>query len=287
MIRGVPARRTARELEIAAAARPARSAPPRGDSAEPLLVLRRRGLDPRPTAPDVPFPPGPAGPWEDALLAHLRHYAFRLFLRGAILRPDGFAPGQATRYLDAAHARAAADDLVALGVAERLPRGRYRLLRRARSFGGTLEWWLARELERRLGFEVASGVRSGAPGVGGDLDVVAVGEGKLVYLETKSSPPKHLARAEVGAFLRRVRAVRPDVALFVVDTALRLSDKVLPMFAEALARDGAGAPPPRRIFRETWAVTPHVYLVNAREDLVENVCRAIAEGLRALAPPAP
>jgi hypothetical protein len=28
-------------------------------------------------------------------------------------------------------------------------------------------------------------------------------------------------------------------------------------------------------------------VVTAREDLVENVCRAIAEGLRALAPPAP
>ncbi len=164
------------------------------------------------------------------------------------------------------------------------PRGRYRLVRPARSFGGTLEWWLARELERRLGFAVATGVRSGAPGVGGDLDVVAAAEGKLVYLEAKSSPPKHLSRSEVGAFLRRVRAVRPDVALFAMDTALRLSDKVLPMFAEALG--GAGATAPRRIFRETWALGPHLYLVNAREDLVENVSRAIAEGLRALAPEA-
>jgi hypothetical protein len=56
------------------------------------------------------------------------------------------------------------------------------------------------------------------------------------------------------------------------------------MFAEAL---GPGAAPPRRIFRETWALGPSLYLVNAREDLVENVCRAIAEGLRALAPDVP
>ncbi|HEY6002538.1 MAG TPA: hypothetical protein VIV57_06665, partial [Anaeromyxobacter sp.] len=166
------------------------------------------------------------------------------------------------------------------------PRGRFRLVRRARSFGGTLEWWLARELERRLGLEVAHGVRSGAAGVGGDLDVVAAGEGKLLYLEAKSSPPKHVTKVEIAAFLRRVRAVRPDVALFVVDTALRLSDKILPMFAEALARSGTSAAP-RRLFRETWALTPHLYAVNAREDLVENVCRAIAEGLRALAPEPP
>lgn len=250
-------------------------------------MLRRRGLDPRPTPPDVPWTAEPDPALADALAERLGHYAFRLFLRGAILRPEGFAPGEATRYLAAAKARRAAQDLVALGIAERLPRGRFRLLRRAHSFGGTLEWWLARELERRLGFAVATGVRSGARGVGGDLDVVAVAEGKLVYVEAKSSPPKHLKASEVSAFLERVRAVRPDVALFVVDTALRLSDKVLPMFARALARTGAAPAPPRRVLRETWALTPHLYAVNAREDLVENVGRAVAEGLRALAPPAP
>ena len=281
----MPARRTASELEARAAARRAPAAFARAVLPEPMLMLRRRGLDPRPSRPDLPFPPGLDPAAEAAIVERLGHYAFRLFLRGAILRPAGFTPAQATRYVAAAKARAAAEDLVALGLAERLPRGRYRLLRPARSFGGTLEWWLARELRRRLGFAVATGVRSGAPGVGGDLDVVAAAEGKLVYVEAKSSPPKHLSRGEVGAFLRRVRAVRPDVALFVMDTALRLSDKVLPMFADALGV--AGAAPPRRIFRETWALGPHLFLVNAREDLVENVCRAIAEGLHALAPEVP
>jgi len=247
-------------------------------------MLRRRGLDPRPSAPDLPFHAEPG--LAELMRGRLAHYAFRLFLRGAIQRPAGFTPAQATRYLPAAKARAMAEDCVALGLAERLPRGRYRLVRRARSFGGTLEWWLARELELRLGLEVETGVRSGAAGVGGDLDVVAAGEGKLLYLEAKSSPPKHVTPAEIAAFLGRVRAVSPDVALFVVDTALRLSDKILPMFADALERAGTEAAP-RRIFRETWALTPHLYAVNAREDLVDNVCRAIAEGLRALAPGAP
>ncbi len=250
-------------------------------------MLRRRGLDPRTSPADVPFDPAVSGALADALLERLRHYAFRLFLRGAIQRTSGFAPAEATRYLSAGQAREMAEACVALGIAERLPRGRYRLVRRARSFGGTLEWWLGRELSLRLGLAVATGVRSGAPGVGGDLDIVAAGDGKLVYVEAKSSPPKHVTDVEVRAFLRRVRAVRPDVALFVVDTALRLSDKILPMFAAALARPGAAPLPPRRVFRETWAVTPHVYVVNAREDLVENVCRALAEGLRALAPPPP
>jgi hypothetical protein len=280
----VARRPTAREIEAEAAARAAARAghaPPRS---EPLAMLRRRGLDPRPSPADLPFDPSAPPAVLAAIAARLGHYAFRLFLRGAILRPRGFTPGEATRYVDAAKARDLAEASVALGIVAPLSRGRYRLLRPARSFGGTLEWWLARELRERLALEVATGVRTGARGVGGDLDVVAAGEGKLVYLEAKSSPPKHVTPAEIRAFLRRVGAARPDVALFVVDTALRLSDKILPMFADALARTGAAAPEPRRVLRETWALGPHLYLVNAREDLVENVCRAIAEGLRALGP---
>jgi hypothetical protein len=274
----------AEELERAAAALASPDPPVEAPRSEPLAMLRRRGLDPRPSPPDLPIPPGHPAEQVEALVRRLRHYAFRLFLRGAILRAGGFSPAQTTRYVGARETRAMADELVRLGLAERLPRGRYRLLHPPRTFGGTLEWWLAAELRARLALEVAFGIRSGAAGVGGDLDVVATAEGKLVYAETKSSPPKHVAPSEVDAFLRRVRAVRPDVALFVVDTALRLSDKILPMFAKALPR---GTPPPRRVFRETWALTRHVFVVNAREDLVENVCRAVAEGLRALAPEGP
>jgi hypothetical protein len=247
-------------------------------------MLRRRGLDPRPSPPDLPFDPSAPPALADAIAERLRHYAFRLFLRGAILRPGGFSPREASRYLAAAQARELAEACVALGLAAPIARGRFRLVRPARSFGGTLEWWLARELHGRLGFLVATGVRTGAPGVGGDLDVVAAAEGKLVYLEAKSSPPKHVTAGEIRAFLRRVGAARPDLALFVVDTALRLSDKILPMFADALARAGAPSPAPRRLLRETWALGPHLYLVNAREDLFDNVRRAIAEGIRALGP---
>jgi hypothetical protein len=255
-------------------------------------MLVRRGLRPRLVRPDLPFDPGLPQERLDAVAERLDHYAFRLFLRGAVLASAPFRPVEASRYLDADGARRLAEECVALGLAERRPGGRYRLLVRARSFGGTLEWWLARRLEARLGLQTVTGVRTGAAGVGGDLDVVAAAEGKLVYLELKSGPPKHLTPAEVGAFLARVRAVRPDLTLFVMDTALRLADKVLPMFADALGRGSATAgpgpaAPPRRLFRETWALTPHLYLVSAKEDLVENSCRAIAEGLRALAPPVP
>lgn len=241
-------------------------------------MLVRRGLRPSLTQPDVPFPPDLAGEIADRLADRLGHYAFRLFLRGAIQRADGFTPEDATTYVRPALARTFADALVALGLASPTGRERYRLLRPADSFGGTLEWYVGRELARWLGFEVVTGVKFRARGVGGDLDVVAAAEGKLVYLEVKSSPPKHLSDGEITAFFDRVRLVGPDFTLFVVDTALRLSDKVVPMLAAERARRG-DSPAPRRLERELWLVGPGLYAVNSRPDLMMNIGRAVADGL--------
>lgn len=274
-------RQTAREMERVAAARPPRSRRPPVPAGEALAMLARRGLRPSRAHPDLPFPPDLAGQTADRLAEQLGHYAFRLFLRGAIQRAEGFRPEDATAYVSAAQARAFAERLVELGLAVEHGRDRYRLVRRAASFGGTLEWYVARELARWLGFDVATGVKFHARGIGGDLDLVAAAEGKLVYIELKSSPPKHLSGGEVAAFFDRLDLIAPDLALFVVDTALRLSDKVVPMLAEERSRrTGAGAPA-RRIERELWAFGSWLYVVNSRPDLMMNIGRAIAEGLRA------
>ncbi len=244
-------------------------------------MLARRGFRPEPSRPDLPFPKDLEGEPAERLTEQLGHYSFRLFLRGAIQCRGDFAPGEATRYLSAAQEKTLADALVEAGILVRTSRDHYRFVRRAMSFGPTLEWYVARELRRRLGCDVATGVKFRAPGLGGDLDVVAAVENKLLYLELKSSPPKHLAEGEVAAFFARVRRLRPDVAIFAMDTALRLSDRVLPLLVAGLA---SGAPPPRRIERDLWALTRHVYAVSAKADLVTNVCRVIAEGLLELGP---
>jgi hypothetical protein len=272
-------RRTAREIEADAAARRAPRRPRPPPAGEAVAMLLRRGLDPRLARRDVPFPADLDGPRADAIAERLGHYAFRLFLRGAILAAGPFRPQDATRYVTAPRARAMAEDLVALGLAAPVDPARFRFLHPARNFGGTLEWWVGREL-RRLGFDVATGVRSGAAGVGGDLDVVAAAEGKLVYVELKSSPPKHLTDREVAAFLRRVRSLRPQVAIFAVDTALRLSDKVLPLVRAAVP----GTDPPRRLLRDTWQLAPSLYVTSAKQDLIDNLRAAIADAFLALGP---
>ncbi len=259
------------------------SAAPPGQA---LAMLTRRGFRPVVTRPDIAVPEALEPDAAEQLSRLLDHYAFRLFMRGAIQRPSGFTPGETTRYLKAAQAREYSEALVGLGVAESLSRGRYRLARKVRSFGGTLEWYVARELARRYAFDVASGVKLQAHGIGGDFDIVAAAEGRLIYLELKSSPPKNLSVAEVSAFIDRLRVLRPDVGLFVVDTALRLSDKILPMLLAEIERRRGGRPAdaPRRIAQELWALTPYLYVTNGRRDLMANIGRAIAEGLRAHAP---
>ncbi len=277
---------TAREQEQAAARVAQPAAPPALEAGEVFAMLVRRGFRPLRGSPDLPFPVDLEEALAKRLAEKLGHYAFRLFLRGAIQRGGGFRPAETTRYLKPAQAGAFASWLLQQGLAEQIGRGRYRLRHPARSFGGTLEWYVARELRRRLSFDVATGLKFRARGVGGDLDVVAAAEGKLVLIELKSSPPRHLTLAEAAAFWARVRALKPHLALFVVDTALRLSDKVVPLLLSGLSVDQP-RPEPRRVLREIWALTPHVYALSAKGDLLRNLERAIAEGLGSLAPAPP
>ncbi len=247
-------------------------------------MLVRRGLRPEKSPTDVPFPNHLEEECAERLSELLGHYAFRLFLRGAIQKPEGFLPVETTRYLTQEQSRGYAESLVALGLAENCTPGRYTLKYDARSFGGTLEWYVGRELARRFGFDVATGVKLHFPGLGGDLDVVAAAEGKLVYLELKSSPPRNLAANEITAFCDRLNFLRPDLSLFVVDTALRLSDKIVPMFVEEFTRRGIESSGKSRVAAQLWAMTPRVYLVNGSRDLMVNIGKAIATGFRALSP---
>ncbi|MBN1568953.1 MAG: hypothetical protein JXA73_13975 [Acidobacteria bacterium] len=273
------------ELERKAASiAPPRPLLPAVPEKEAIAMLSRRLLHPEITPREVPFPQAIDDDPADKLCEWLGHYAFRLFLRGAIQRSEGFLPAETTRYVDKVQAMHYAEVLVSLGLAEKTSGLRYRLKWPVRNFGGTLEWYVGKELERRYGFSVATGVKLHVRGGGGDLDVVAAAEGKLVYIELKSSPPKNLAANEMGAFCDRLILLRPDVSLFVVDTALRLSDKVVPMLTAELRRRLFSMNKPVKIAAQLWALTPHIYAVNGSRDLMDNIMKAISAGLRVLSP---
>lgn len=274
-------KRSARELELMEVASRARktgtvSSPPN----EVLAMLVRRGFRPESVPPDLPFP-AKMDQTSIARFAELfGHYAFRLFLRGAVQRPEGFSPPQTSRYLTPEQSVLYADLLIEFGMAGKTRAGLYRLKHPGSGFGTILEWYVARELRHRFAFQTETGIRLHVPGAGGDLDVVAAAEGKLYYLELKSSPPRNLSENAAGAFWNRVILLRPDISMFVVDTALRLSDKILPMLENTFPVKQSGRLRPRRIGNQLWVIAPRIYAVNGQRDLMANIGRAIAEGLR-------
>ena len=242
-------------------------------------ALRRRGLawngerDPTPLLV-------PRGRHRARHYALLGHYSYRLFLRDVLKQRADLRPSTLARYVSPAVAAAYLRFLVGAALVRGAGRGRYRLAdERVVSFGGTLEWYVAEVLRHELGCDAAYGLRIAGAAHGGDYDVVACAEGEVIYAETKSAPPRQIVQGEVGAFLDRVDTLRPDVALFVADTTLRMRDKLVPMFEAETARRRLGWPV-ARLERETWTVGPDVYLLNADPDLARNIGACVATHFR-------
>jgi hypothetical protein len=242
-------------------------------------ALRRRGLlwngerDPTPLLV-------PRGRHRARHYALLGHYSYRLFLRDVLKHRSDLRPSALGRYVAPPVVARYLRFLVAADIVRRVGRGRYRVAdERVVSFGGTLEWYVAEVLRRELGCDAAYGLRIAGAAHGGDYDVVACAEGEVIYAETKSAPPRQIVQGEIGAFLDRVDTLRPDVALFVADTTLRMRDKLVPMFgAEAARRRLAWQL--ARLEREIWTIGPEVYLVNADPDLARNVAACLARHFR-------
>jgi hypothetical protein len=149
-----------------------------------------------------------------------------------------------------------------------------------RNFGGTLEWFVAQVMEREFSSSAIWGVRLDHLKSGGDYDVLSWVEGNLLYLEVKSSPPKHIEGSEIGSFLDRVEALRPNFAILLVDTELRMKDKIVPLFGEELAdKEVATGPeeakPIRRLFDETFLIQDQIFLTNSRPNLISNLARIL------------
>jgi hypothetical protein len=104
---------------------------------------------------------------------------------------------------------------------------KYRLKKRpVKSFGETLEWFVAGLIKNDFQAETAWGVKFKRPKVGGDYDLITRIDSSLLYMEIKSSPPKQIYDKEITAFFNRVEDLSPDISIFFVDTELRMNDKI-------------------------------------------------------------
>jgi hypothetical protein len=244
------------------------------------MLLKRRGFtvykkEPRADllVPDEPF--------RDGFYRALHKYSFRLFLRDVIKHQERFTLEQVTRYTTTRVIRTYLAYLSDIGLIREGAAGYSLLHRPVTSFGPTLEWYVAEFLRQEFGAEVHWGVKFRRPNVGGDYDVLARLENALLYVEVKSSPPKQVMDSEIAAFLDRVDDLAPEAAIFLMDTELRMKDKVVPMFEQELAKRMDKPSPVVRIERELFHIQGRIFIVNAKESIGGNIEKVVARYFQA------
>lgn len=218
----------------------------------------------------------------------LHRYSFRLFIRDVIKYQNQFSPRDVTRYATGEVTEDYIRHLAGTGLLKEKD-GHYSLLKPIKSFGPTLEWFVAEIFRKEFSVEALWGIKFKRPLVGGDYDLIAKMDGSVLYMEIKSSPPKQICSNEVSAFLDRVFDLCPDIAVFFVDTELRMQDKIVTMFGEELRRkvhdkgrgtphlitDTGGPAPLERIEKELFHIQNKIFIINARESIAGNIEKVI------------
>lgn len=244
------------------------------------MLLKRRGFrvyKKEPCAdlliPDEPF--------RDGFYQALHKYSFRLFLRDVIKHQERFTLEQVTRYTTTRVIRTYLTYLSDVGLIREGAVGYSLVHKPITSFGTTLEWYVAEFLRQEFGAEVLWGVKFRRPKVGGDYDVLARLDNTLLYAEVKSSPPKQVVDSEIAAFLDRVDDLAPEAALFLMDTELRMKDKVVPLFEQELAKRMDKPWPVVRIERELFHIQDRIFIINAKESIGRNIEKVVARFFQA------
>ncbi len=250
-----------------------------GKNSHPVAaMLKRRGFEVLLSNPTdyLFFPPDMDKALEDELYEMLKKYSFRLFVRKVIRNRRSFKAGDLLKYSSLEWVERYVQFILDRGVIEETGEGSYRLKAGSVfSFGETLEWFIANVFEREFSSPALWGVRLGGGSTGGDYDVISSVEGRLVYVEVKSSPPKNIEEAEVKAFISRTLDLSPDLAIFAEDTRLRMKDKIMPFFEGLL--EGKRF---RRVEEETFSIEERIFVTNSGPGLVNALARCVKERLK-------
>ena len=241
-------------------------------------MLRRRGVhEVKYTSGEhTLLPPDCSKSAEDELYRLMKKYSFRIFLRDLIRHLDHLSPKHLTKYCSENIAQEYLEILVNHHMLRQLAAWQYQFTsRNVTDFGDTLEWFVAEVMKREFDSPATWGNRLKNNYAGGDYDVICAVEGRLIYIEVKSSPPKHIDISEVTAFMNRVQSLRPDVAIFLEDTHLRMKDKLAVMFEEEMwRRYGKQAEqeyPVRRFHDEIFTINNILFISNTKPDLITNL----------------
>jgi hypothetical protein len=221
------------------------------------------------------FPPELPLSYKNQFYEMMKKYSFRLVLRDIIKHQDRFRIQDLTHYCSPKTAQGYCDLLYEMGAIQKESPRRYRTrISPIYSFGPTLEWFIAEMFKREFASPALYGVHVKKTPSGGDYDVIASWNRRLVYAEVKSSPPKGVEQGEVKTFFSRIDDLLPEVAILFNDTQLRMKDKLVVMFEEELGRrygeESKKLYPVERLREELFHVRHRIFIVNSKKDVVEN-----------------
>ena len=234
------------------------------------VLLKRRGfrIFRREPSDDLLLP---ASEFVEGFYEMMKKYSFRLFLRDVIKRQKSFRLEHVTRYATSEVTGDYLRYLEDIRLIERMSDGFRLLPGPIKSFGETLEWFVAEIFKREFSTEAIWGIRSKRPRVGGDYDLISKVDGAILYMEVKSSPPKQIYQTEISAFLDRVSDFFPEISIFFVDTELRMKDKIVPMFEEELKGRYADPLKVVRMEKELFHIYDKIFIINAKEIIAANI----------------
>jgi len=211
----------------------------------------------------------------------MKKYSFRLFLRDVIKHQSSFTKEQVTKYATSDVTGLYIDFLKSIKLIEAAGQ-KFRLKKRPiKSFGATLEWVLCEIFKREFAVEATWGVKFKRPKIGGDYDLIAKVDGSILYTEVKSSPPKQIYANEITAFFDRVFDLSPEIAIFFMDTELRMKDKIVPMFEDELKKRFSIPPQVLRIEKELFQIWNRIFIINAKDSITNNIEKVLNRYFRA------
>lgn len=213
----------------------------------------------------------------------LNKYSFRIFLRDVIKHQPVFKIYEVTRYSTKEVINRYIDFMISVGLVEKNDEG-YRLKKTPiKSFGETLEWFIAEIFKREFSSEAIWGVKIKRPAIGGDYDLLAKINSSILYMEIKSSPPKQIYQNEISAFFDRVFDLMPEIAIFFLDTELRMKDKIVPMFEQEFSLRMAIPPEIKRMEKELFEVLiskPKIFIINSKDSIINNIEKVLSRHFR-------
>ena len=242
---------------------------------EKMLKMRGMTIFQKNPTDQLFFPPNLPPHSKSRFYEMMIRYSFRLLLRDMIKNQNRFRTQDLTHYCSLKVAKKYCDLLSEMGVILKNGKDSFRtLISPLYSFGQTLEWFVAEMFKRKFASPAIYSVTVKKTVVGGDYDVMASWNRRLVYVEVKSSPPKGIELSEVNTFLSRAEDLQPDVAILFDDTQLRMKDKLVVMFEEELkhryGEESKRLYPVERLVEELFHIRNRIFIVNSRRDVIEN-----------------